>query len=171
MTSIAHCRWHGDNGLAMAERIAGFLAGIGIDIVVESLAEPSLLPSMTVRKGAIVVDPAVMAWPGDLLHEAGHIAVSPPEQRATRPSVSDDPAEEMAAIAWSVAAARACDVPLDVLFMEAGYRGGAQAMCDAFAGDAAPFGVPLLAFWQMTTHPTRAGAGDTVFPAMRRWLR
>ena len=67
-----------------------------------------------------------------------------------------DPGDEMAAIAWSVAAAHACDIPLDTLFMDEGYRGGAAALRTAFRGDG-NIGVPMLAFFGMTAEPRRAG--------------
>ncbi len=95
-----------------------------------------------------------------------------PEARAAQGPVTDDPGEEMAAIAWAVAAAKACGVALDVLFHDDGYKGGAAAMREAFADDKAPLGVLLLAWYGMTAEPHRAAeAGIPEFPAMQRRLR
>jgi len=81
--------------------ILAFLERIGIPVVIEPIVGDTFLPAMTVRGGALVIDPARLTWPGDLLHEAGHIAVTDPALRPTLNAVSDSPAEEMSAIAWS----------------------------------------------------------------------
>jgi hypothetical protein len=103
-----------------------------------------------------------------LLHEAGHIAIADPQRRAAMSDVGSDPGEEMAAIAWSVAAARACNIPLSVLFHPAGYKGDSESLIENFT-EGRTFGVPLLAWWGMTQE--RGCADETVFPAMKRWLR
>jgi hypothetical protein len=81
------------------QRIRAFLSGIGIEVVAEPLQGETFLPGMTVHGGAIVVDPDRLEHPGDLLHEAGHIAVTDPALRPALDGVADDPGEEMAAIA------------------------------------------------------------------------
>jgi hypothetical protein len=84
---------------------------------------------------------------------------------------SDDPGEEMAAIAWSWAAAVEIGLAPEVLFHEGGYRGGAQAMIDNFSAGR-DVGVPWLAASDMTTERHRARkAGGTPYPHMQRWLR
>jgi hypothetical protein len=145
----------------VAERIAGFLVRIGIPLRLE-LAGDGLLPGLTVRDGGIVADPERLLFPGDLLHEAGHIAVTDPAHRATLCEVSDDPGEEMAAIAWSWAAAAELGLEPQVVFHADGYRGGSATIVEAFASRRW-FGVPLLACWGMTEEAT--------FPRMIRWLR
>lgn len=166
----ARCHWLGHNGEEEAARILAFLDSIGIAVAVGD-AQGSLLPGITVRCGRIIIDPAVPAWPGDLLHDAGHIAVTPPEDRYVRAEISHDPAEEMGAIAWSVAAAAAIDIPVESVFHDAGYRGGSDAMITSFR-DAPSIGVPWLAWLGMTAEPHRAAeSGIAAFPAMQRWLR
>lgn len=156
------CRWHEPGGLAAAETIAAFLDSAGIPLRLEPLTGPSFVPGLAIEAGAIQIDPEGEAFPGDLLHEAGHIAVTEPGRRAALSDVGSDASEEMAAIAWSVAAARACGVRLDVLFHADGYKGGAHNLAaDWEAGQ--PFGVPLLAWYGMTC--------AEAFPAMSRWLR
>ena len=115
-----------------------------------------------IASGCLQVDPAIEAWPGDLLHEAGHIAVAEPAARAALTQPSPDGGEEMAAIAWSVAAAQACAVRLDVLFHAEGYKGDAEWLHAEFAAGQ-PFGVPLLVWYGLTS------AAD--YPQMARWLR
>ncbi|HEY0148898.1 MAG TPA: hypothetical protein VGB70_07820 [Allosphingosinicella sp.] len=153
------------------ERIAAFLTRIGIPVRAEPLPEGSFLPGLTVRHGGLVYDPETLEWPGDLLHEAGHIAVTDPALRLGLCEPSDDPGEEMAAIAWSWAAAMEIGLAPDVLFHEGGYRGGGQALIENFS-NGRDVGVPLLAAWDMTSEIHRARKdGGVPFPAMRRWLR
>lgn len=154
--------WHEPGGAEAAGRIAEFLDHIGVDLRVEPLAVPDFLPGMAIVAGALVVDPDMPSYPGDLLHEAGHLAVLDPAVRGQRDAVTDEGGAEMAAIAWSVAAARACEIPLEVLFHPAGYKGGSDSLIEAFSAGR-PFGVPLLAWWGLTT--------EAAFPAMTRWLR
>lgn len=171
-SDLARCDWQEPGGPDAARTIADFLAGIGIATGVEPLEGHSLLQGIDVRQGAIVVDPHCPVWPGDMLHEAGHIAVTDPALRGAAQPVSDDPGEEMASIAWSVAAARACGIGLEVLFHPGGYKGGSASLIEAFTQQRSPFGVPLLAWWGMTENPGPADEpGPAAFPAMKRWLR
>ena len=144
------------------ERILEFLAGIGIEVAEEALGEDTLLPAITVRHGTVVFDPARLDQPGDLLHEAGHVAVMERPRRTALATVADDPGEEMAAIAWSNAAAAAIGLDPRVVFHDAGYRGDGAWLAESFA-QSPPFGVPLLAWYGMTD--------ATSYPRMTRWLR
>jgi hypothetical protein len=119
-----------------------------------------------VRRGGLVVDEPRLAWPGDLLHEAGHLAVADPAGRAELDDVGDDPAEEMAAIAWSHAAAQHLGLDPTVVFHPHGYRGGGDWLAEAFAGGGGP-GVPMLQWWGMTG----GWKDEPRFPQMIRWLR
>ena len=143
-------------------RILAFLADIGIPVAAEALGEDTLLPAITVRHGTVVFDPDRLSQPGDLLHEAGHVAVSDPAVRTASAAVADDAGEEMAAIAWSWAAAQAIGVEPRVLFHADGYRGDSDWLIEAFS-QGSPFGVPLLVFWGL--------AEPGCFPAMMRWVR
>ena len=86
-------------------RIVAFLEEVGIPVETDSIPEGSFLPAIMIRNGAVVYDPARLEWPGDLLHEAGHIAVTDPATRPLLSEIRSDPAEEMSAIGWSYAAA------------------------------------------------------------------
>jgi hypothetical protein len=171
LAEVGRCQWREPGGMAAACAIARFLDDIGISVCAEAAPTATFLPGMEIRRGAICVDPATPAWPGDLLHEAGHIAVLEAAQRVDCGPLDATPADEMTAIAWSVAAAHACGVPLTVLFHPEGYAGGAEALIACFTGEGT-VGVPLLACWGMSAEPRRAAAlGRAPFPAMARWLR
>jgi hypothetical protein len=163
-------RWHADRQPGAAATIIGFLRDIGIPVVAGPVTD-SVLPGMTVRSGAIHVDPLVETWPGDLLHEAGHFAVTDPSQRSAVQHVSDDPGEEMAAIAWSWAAAVHLGLDAEVVFHSEGYRGGAASLVDNYR-NGCTMGVPILAMYGMTAEPHRATErGIAAYPVMQRWLR
>lgn len=150
------------------DRILSFLAEVGITVRERPLVEATFLPGILIERGALVFD-RNQAAPGDLLHEAGHLAVMLP---AERPSASGDlgtgPGEEMAAIAWSYAASRHLGLPLDVVFHPQGYHGGSQSLIENFS-EGRYVGVPLLQWFGMTRE--RGGDDSAVFPRMQCWLR
>ena len=171
-TDLSGCRWREPGGLAAAQAICSFLQEIGIALRIEQVECEMFLPGIDVHQGAVRVDPTRDAFPGDLLHEAGHLAVVEAQRRVGASAFEAEPGEEMAAMAWSVAAAMHLGLPLEVVFHPEGYRGGSDAMLIAFAGGACGPGVPLLSAWGMSAEPARAAEwGRAPFPAMTRWLR
>lgn len=151
--------------------IIDFLASVGIPVTLTGFEDESFLPGMRVRSGGIEIDPSRSFYPGDLLHEAGHIAVTDPALRPRLDEVANDPGEEMAAIAWSYAAAVAIDLEPAVLFHADGYKGGGQALIDAFARGGDP-GVPMLEYYGLTSCANNVErTGRPAFPVMTRWLR
>jgi hypothetical protein len=121
----------------LTERLAAFVRGIGIDVRAETLPDKTFLPGLDIRHGAIVVDEERLLYPGDLLHEAGHIAVADAAERA-QPALAPTPADEMTTLAWSYAAACHLGIALDVVFHPHGYKGGGQSLIDAFPVAARP---------------------------------
>lgn len=144
------------------DRILRFVADIGIAVREGPFGADGFMPGMTARRGMLLIDRATLRWPGDLLHEAGHIAVTDPVLRPVADTVSADPGEEMAAICWSNAAARAIGLDRRIVFHDHGYKGGGQWLADAFENGSA-IGLPMLVWYGMTTAET--------YPVMRRWLR
>jgi hypothetical protein len=154
----------------LIERLAAFVRHIGIEVRAAELPEPTFLPGLDIREGAILVDEARLTYPGDLLHEAGHVAVASPDERA-QPRLSPTPGDEIAALAWSFAAAHHLALPLDVLFHADGYKGGSSALIENFS-TGHYIGVPLLQRYGMAVEPRQAAArGAEPFPHMLRWLR
>jgi len=150
-------------------RIVAFLRQVGIPVEVATLDHETFLPGVAVAGSGLRVDPARLAWPGDLLHEAGHVAVGDPDRRDQ--GVSDDPGEEMAALAWSFAAAAHMGLDASVPFHEGGYRGGGKTLAEMFS-QGGYVGVPMLAMWGLTVEPHRAKAtGERPFPHMLAWRR
>jgi hypothetical protein len=154
----------------LTERLARFVRGIGIDVRAGALAEKTFLPGLDIRHGAIVVDEARLKHPGDMLHEAGHIAVSEPAVRDA-PTLAPTDGEEIAALAWSWAALRHLDLDPAVVFHPDGYKGGSQSLIDAFTSSGTP-GVPLLQYFGLTVESRFAAErGVEPYPHMLRWVR
>jgi hypothetical protein len=151
-------------------KLVAFVGGVGIDVRAAELPESTFLPGLDIRHGAILIDESRLAWPGDILHEAGHVAVAHPDERA-QPQLSPTPGDEMAALAWSFAAARHLGLALDILFHPHGYKGGSSALIENFSAGRY-VGVPLLQLYGMSVEPHQAAArGVEPFPHMLRWLR
>jgi len=155
---------------ALTERLSDFVREIGIDVRVADLPDKTFLPGLDIRAGAILVDEQRLAYPGDMLHEAGHLAVAAPDERHA-PALAPTPGDEMATLAWSYAALTHLALAPEVVFHPQGYKGGSQALIDAFTGVGSP-GVPLLQWYGMTLEPRQAAEhGIAPFPNMLRWLR
>jgi len=154
----------------LIDAIVAFLTGIGIPTTEEILPKDGFLPGLIVRRGGLVYDPARLVWPSDLLHEAGHIAVTHPVLRPSLSVVADDPAEEMAAIAWSYAAAVALGIDARTLFHD-DYKGGGAALADNFTAGR-DIGVPMLEYYGMTEgRQSRRAPKAAPYPRMTHWLR
>ena len=152
--------------------ISDFLRSIGLDVAIGEYDGQGAVPGIRIEQGTLVVDESRLRFPGDLLHEAGHLAVVEPTRRATTTGdAASDGGEEMAAIAWSYAAALHLGVDPSCVFHPDGYRGGSAAIVDNFA-QGRYFGVPLLEWFGLTYDKQQARVrGTAPYPAMRRWLR
>ena len=154
----------------LTERIAAFVRGIGIDVRAAELPDGTFLPGLDIRHGVILVDEQRLAHPGDLLHEAGHLAVTDPAER-NAPALSPTDGDELATLAWFYAALRHLDLSPDVVFHPGGYKGGSQALIETFTSGGT-LGTPLLQYYGLTVEPKNAAArGVPPFPHMLRWLR
>lgn len=181
--------------------ILRFLADIGVPIIHRSVTTPAAVPGITIDHGVLVVDPhalhgpdpdhdrgaasddatatgsaaprRVRLFPGDLLHEAGHLALLTPSARAGADGRLDaelGAGYELGAICWSAAAAWHLGLDLEVVFHDRGYRGEGGHLADVYRSGAAP-GLPLLEWAGLTWAPGREPPGEQPFPAMRQWLR
>jgi hypothetical protein len=154
----------------LTERLVAFVRGIGIEVRTATLTEKTVLPGLDIRHGAILVDEARMTHPGDILHEAGHLAVTDPAERNS-PTLSPTGGDEMTSIAWSYAALRHLELDPAIVFHDDGYKGGAASIIENFTAGRY-FGVPLLQLYGMALEPNRAAAsGVEPYPHMLRWLR
>ena len=154
----------------LTERLVAFVRGIGIDVRTATLPEKTFLPGLDIRNGAILVDAERLTHPGDILHEAGHLAVTDPAQREAS-QLSPTPGDEMASIAWSYAALRHLELDPAIVFHVNGYKGESASLIENFTAGRY-FGVPLLQYYGMAAEPKRdAAIGVEPYPHMLRWLR
>lgn len=156
----------------VVEKIARFFEAIGLAVRFAEIPGPTFLPGVAIRHGVLTIDPEKLLYPGDLFHEAGHLAVLPPADRVQADGdVGDDGGMEMAAIAWSYAAAAHLGLPADFVFHDAGYRGGAGSLRESFAAGYV-VGLPMLEWMGLSADAKRAALlGVAPYPAMLRWLR
>lgn len=156
----------------LTSRMAGFLTAIGLDTVPTALSETGFLEGLTISHGVLLVDEGRLAHPGDLLHEAGHLAVIPAQKRKLLyGDVGSDPGEEMAAIAWSYAAALYLTIDPSTVFHSRGYSGGSQNILRDFS-QGRYFGVPILEWLGLAADKeTSALLQVPRYPHMLKWLR
>lgn len=161
---------------AALETCLRFLEEIGIPVTYRPLGDTCFLPGLAIEGAGLVIDRERLAYPGDVLHEAGHIAVVPAAEReglgAT--SIAERPhreAEEMMAIAWSYAACVHLGLPAGFVFHEHGYKNGGPHLAELFSSGQS-FGVPMLQWVGMTfERPDPAEPERPVYPKMRYWMR
>jgi hypothetical protein len=153
-------------------KITGFLVSIDLEVGVATSLEDTFLPGISVQNGIMMIDEMRLLYPGDLLHEAGHLAMLPPSLRnSAGGNMGNDGGFEMAAVAWSYAAAIHLGIPASVVFHNAGYRGGSEALLQNFAAGRY-IGVSLLEWAGLTATGGRAKAqGVDPYPSMLSWLR
>lgn len=156
--------------------ILDFLAAIGIAVVETPLPADGFLPGIVIRDGALLVDPERLQWPGDLLHEAGHLAMLPPALRTRANDALVDEqdvphAGEPEAMAWAWAAVHAIGLPPEVLMHEGGYHGQSTAVLQMYAVGIVPGLRGLCDTGMAAAHGFTPEPGDVQYPRMLRWLR
>lgn len=151
-----------------------FIHAIGIETEIRTLEhEECFLPGLLIEQGKIIIDRNKLSYPGDILHEAAHIAVVPGEERSslsgkTIGARKDAAAEEMMAIAWSYAACIHLDIDPEFVFHKDGYKGGGASIVTNFR-EGNYFGVPMLQWLGMTS--ANPFNNKPLYPVMDKWLR
>jgi RimJ/RimL family protein N-acetyltransferase len=152
----------------LLDRILPFLREIGLSVEIAPVPRSSFLPGIQPIANGLRIDTDALLYPGDLLHEAGHLAVMLPAQRMAEFPSSADAAEEMGALAWSYAAAVHLGMAPEVVFHPNGYRGQANDLIAGFATQN-PIGLPFLWWIGLTTQPLNGQ--PSIYPRMTCWLR
>jgi len=150
-----------------------FLNDIGIKVCLEHIEAKTFLPGLDFREGALIVDREKLLYPGDILHEAGHLACMPPDIRKTMTGNLENnninQGGEMMAIAWSYAACLYLEIEPEVVFHEQGYKGAGSSIVTNF-NEGKYFGVPLLEWCGMCYDtPTARRLNKQPFPKMISW--
>lgn len=156
-------------------KIACFLNEIGIPTIPASIDRETFLPGILVSEGTLLVDEEKLAFPGDLLHEAGHLAVAPAAIRhqlsdeVVLPGVDPD-ALEAQAIAWSFAACGHLQIDPRIVFHENGYGGRSENLLLNFSLGVFVGLVGLEASGMAFSEIKARETGAEPFPAMQKWL-
>lgn len=166
-----------NNNDTLIEKIVEFLTGIGISVTFDIVPNTKeFLPGVCISNGGLIVDKARLKYPGDILHEAGHLAVVTSEERQKIDGVLDantdkSAGEEMMAIAWSYAAALHLNIDPYLVFHENGYQGGGESIVKNFS-EGRYFGLPMLQWVGLTLDNKRAAEkNQQPYPYMISWLR
>ncbi|MNK09043.1 hypothetical protein D3C87_269920 [compost metagenome] len=151
------------------EKIIQFIQEIGIPVVEAELPDDCFLPGLSLSRNTILMDSERLKYPGDLLHEAGHIAVTPEELRPLIGTDEMDPSwpgdgDEIAAVLWSYAALKHLGLNPEVVFHPDGYKGQSGWLIEQF-GQENYIGLPLLEWMGFCSDKI------TPFPTMLKWLR
>lgn len=157
------------------QKILSFLTDIGIQIIEKEL-DATFLPGLNLGANCIYIDFEKLLYPGDLLHEAGHLAVTTGLERkliGTDKISKDWPTngEEIGAILWSFAAAKHLDLPLEFVFHPDGYKNDSKWLISNFSSETY-IGLPFLEWIGLTLGKERAfKENKEPFPKMIKWLR
>lgn len=158
---------------ALIERMLDFIHSIGLGYRLATIESKTFLPGLDFQDGALIIDQDKLLYPGDILHEAGHLACMPPDIRRTMTGDLENnninQGGEMMAIAWSYAACKHLRIEPEVVFHEHGYKGGGAHIAANFK-QGNFFGVPLLEWCGMCYDaPTARRLNTQAFPEMISW--
>jgi len=153
----------------LVARLAAFVQSVGIDVNTCPIEWETLFPGLDIKCGAVLIDETQLLHPGNILHEAGHIAVHDPARR-NDPCFRPGKGEELSALAWSYAAVVHLGFKSELVFYPGSFQGWDTALIDAFAAGSY-IGVPLMQRYGMTVEPGKATDSVAPYPHMLRWLR
>jgi hypothetical protein len=153
-----------------------FLAVIGIEVVPRRLDSDCFLPGIRVDSGRLYVDEEKLIYPGDLLHEAGHLAVAPGDLRPTLSGEvvipgADMNAVEVQATAWAYAAITYLNLDPRILFHEGGYMGESQGLLFTYGSGVYPGAHSLAELGMTATGHIARELGVAPYPHMLKWVR
>lgn len=148
-------------------KILDFLQKIGIKVIEKELPINTFLPGITIGSNCIEIDFEKLLYPGDILHEAGHLAITPRLQRdfiGTENMTEEWPSQgdEIVTMLWSYAALRYLDLPIEYVFHPNGYKNQSSWLIENYTNQNY-IGLPLLEWMGMTSKES--------FPLMYKWLR
>jgi len=158
------------------KKILSFLKEIGIPVIERDLPEKTFVPGLALGPNCIYMDKQRMLYPGDILHEAGHLAVTAADQRPLIGTEQIDKGwpsggEELGAILWSYAALKHIGIPPEVVFHPNGYKKDSGWLIESF-NNGVFVGMPFLEWIGIAYGKERAEKeGKPAFPKVLKWLR
>lgn len=160
----------------LINQITEFLTQIGIETIAAKLVGETFLPGISVKDGKLFFDEEKLEFPGDLLHEAGHLALAPADLRRHLSGEVVLPDEhpdifEMEVMLWSYAACLHLEIDPRIVFHGGGYRGKSEGLLFNYSLGIFP-GINGLEEKKMAFGDRKAREiGAAPFPAMQKWLR
>lgn len=156
------------------DTIVVFLREIGLKVLLEQHEGSSFLPGIRIKSGGLSIDPSQVLYPGDILHEAGHLATLPYAVRCKLdgqlPDIDLHRGAELMSLAWSYAACLELQFPPEVVFHSEGYKGGSEDLIRNFE-EGSYIGLPMLQYQQMAYDENNALALNVKpFPYMQNWI-
>ncbi len=160
----------------LTNKIAEFLTRIGLEVVPRRLEGDCFLPGIRIENGKILVDETTLIYPGDLLHEAGHLAVAPASVRPTLSGDIEIPGADMdevevQATAWAFAAIVHLGLEPRVLFHEGGYDGKSEGLIRTFSFGVFPGAHKLQELGLTAIGETARCRNVAPYPHMLKWTR
>lgn len=151
-------------------KLVTFVRSIGIEVQACPINWKTQFPGLEIRAGTVLVDENQLIHPGNILHEAGHIAVHDPAHRQ-QPKFLPSKGEELSALAWSYAATVHLGLSSELVFYPGSYHGWDTSLVENFA-EGRYIGVPLLQRYGMAIEERFATQrGLKPYPHMLRWVR
>jgi len=162
------------NNQQIIDTIVTFLREIGLEVLLERHEGDSFLPGIRIKSGGLSIDPDQVLYPGDLLHEAGHLATLPYAVRCELdgelPDIDLHRGAELMSLAWSYAACLKLEMPPQVVFHADGYKGDADHLIRNFE-DGIYIGLPMLQYQQMAYDENNAASLNVKpVPYMQDWI-
>lgn len=153
------------------ELFCEFLYSVGIPIKEKEFKGTTFLPGLKIENGCLIINRKTLLYPGDILHEAGHIAVTTTAERNTlNENVTDNrpgsEGEELSAMLWSYAACIHMEIDPEIVFHKDGYKGDSEWILSNYE-EKNYIGLPLLVWMGLASHENN----ENGFPKMIKWLR
>jgi hypothetical protein len=123
-----------------------------------------------------LVDEQKLLYPGDLLHEAGHLAIAPKDLRNNLSGEIELPEFnsyeiESGADAWSYAALLYLDLEPHFVFHSNGYQGKSENLIFGFSVGVYPGANVLIRAGLAAARENAVKLGVAPYPQMLKWLR
>ena len=145
-------------------------------MIEEELDDTCFLPGLKIQENSIRIDKNRLKYPGDILHEAGHLAVTDKDLRPLIGTPKMDPnwpnlSDEIVSILWSYAAICHLDIKPEVVFHPDGYKNDSAWLISQLESGIYT-GLPLLDWMGFFREGTDEEESNThTFPKMAKWLR
>lgn len=160
---------------ADTQTMINFIVSVGIPVRKTELPEGLPIPGISVENGVLLVDEDNLLYPGDLLYQAGRIAILPDDERnlymgKDDPNKEKEATEGMVAMCWSWAALTHLQLSPEVVFHNNGYKGQSLQIIHGYQSGAY-MGLPMLQLYDMAYEPHQANLrGLQPFPHMYKWI-